>query len=126
MFLDALRTVVWNKQEWRRKYWATRSSLRSFACTAHSFACYGLLASLVPSAALTRSLAHFAHSLARGTANDWMAILSVFFSIFDHSGGREVRLLQRMKKTKDDPGEGGVVRGWGGVGGDGWMVGIVA
>ena len=27
----------------------------------------------------------FAHSLARGTMNDWMAILSVFFSIFDHS-----------------------------------------
>ena len=26
-----------------------------------------------------RSLAHFAHSLARGTLNDWMAILSVFF-----------------------------------------------
>ena len=32
---------------------------------------------------LIRSLAH---SLARGTVNDWMAILSVFFSIFDHSG----------------------------------------
>jgi len=32
------------------------------------------------------SLAHFAHSLARETVNDWMAILSVFFSIFDYSG----------------------------------------
>ena len=32
-----------------------------------------------------RPLAHFAHSLARGTVNDWMALLSVFFSIFDHS-----------------------------------------
>ena len=28
-------TVVWNKQEWRRKYWATRSSVRTFARTAH-------------------------------------------------------------------------------------------
>ena len=27
----------------------------------------------------------FARSLTRGTVNDWMAILSVFFSIFDHS-----------------------------------------
>ena len=29
------RTVVWNKQESRRKYWATRSSVRSLARTAH-------------------------------------------------------------------------------------------
>ena len=34
---------------------------------------------------LVRSLAHFAHSLARGTVNVWMAILSAFFSIFDYS-----------------------------------------
>ena len=40
-----------------RKYWATRSSVRSFARTAHSFAGSGLLASLAPSAVLTRSLA---------------------------------------------------------------------
>ena len=31
------------------------------------------------------SLAHFTHSLARETVNDWMAILSVFFLFFDHS-----------------------------------------
>ena len=31
--------MVWNKQEQRRKYWVTRSSVRSFARTAHSFAC---------------------------------------------------------------------------------------
>ena len=65
----------------------SRPPLRSLV---RSLACYGLLASLAPSAALTcslvRSLAHFAHSFARGTVNDWMAILSVFFSIFDHSG----------------------------------------
>jgi hypothetical protein len=58
-------TVVWNKQESRRKYWATRSSVRSFARTAHSFACSGLLASLAPSAALTRSLARSLRSLPR-------------------------------------------------------------
>ena len=34
-----------------RKYWATCSSVHSFACTSHSFACSGLLASLAPSAA---------------------------------------------------------------------------
>ena len=68
-------TMVENSQEYRLKYWATRSFVRSFARTAHSFACSGLLA----------SLAHFAHSLARGKVNDWMAILSVFFYIFDHS-----------------------------------------
>ena len=50
------------------------SSVCSFARTAHLFAGSALLASLVRSTVLTRSLAHFAHSLARGTVNDWMAI----------------------------------------------------
>ena len=50
-------TMVWNKQESRRKCWVTHSYVRSFARTAHSFACSGLLASLAPSAALIRSLA---------------------------------------------------------------------
>ena len=50
-------TMGQNNQEYRLNYWATRSSVRSFA-----------------------------HSLACGTVNDWMAILSVFFSIVDHSG----------------------------------------
>ena len=35
-----------NNQEYRLKYWVTRSSVRSFARTAHSFACSALLASL--------------------------------------------------------------------------------
>ena len=49
------RTVGQNSQEYRLKYWATRSSVRS--------------------------LTYFAHSPARGTVSDWMAILStgVFF-----------------------------------------------
>ena len=59
------RTVGQNIQESRLKYWVTRSSVRSFARTAHSFTCYGLLASLAPSTALTRSLAHSLHSLPR-------------------------------------------------------------
>ena len=58
-------TVVWNSQESRRKYWATRLSVRSFARTAHSLACSGLLTSLAPSAALTRSLARSLRSLPR-------------------------------------------------------------
>ena len=43
------------------------------------FTCSGLLASLAPSAALIRLLAHFAHSLARGKVNHWMTNLSGFF-----------------------------------------------
>ena len=43
-------------QEYRLEYWATRSSVRLFARTAHLFACFGLFASLAPSAALTRLL----------------------------------------------------------------------
>ena len=50
-------TVVQKNQESRLQYWVTRSSVRSFACTAHSLACLGLLASLAPSAVLTRPLA---------------------------------------------------------------------
>ena len=63
-FLDH-RTMVWNTQEKRRKYWATRSSVRSFVRTTHSFARSGLLASLALSAALTRLLARSLCSLPR-------------------------------------------------------------
>ena len=61
-----LRTVVQNSHESRRKYWAVRSSIR----TAHSFACFGLLDSLAPSAALTRSLALSLRSLPRSSENN--------------------------------------------------------
>ena len=50
-------TIVWNNQESRRKYWATRSSVRSFARTAHSFTRSALLASFTCSIALIRLLA---------------------------------------------------------------------
>ena len=54
-----------------RKYWATRSSVRSFARTTHSFAYSALLASLARTAALIRSLVHsLTHSRARGKVFD--------------------------------------------------------
>ena len=58
----------------------------SFARTAHLFACSGLLASFAPSAVLTRLLARSLRSLPGSWDSEWLAILSVFFSIFDHSG----------------------------------------
>ena len=56
-------TMVENSQEYSLKYWATRSSVRSFARPALLFACSSLLASLACSAALTRSLARSLRSL---------------------------------------------------------------
>ena len=58
-------TVGQNSQEYIWEYWATRSSVRLFARTNHSFPCSRLLASLAPSAALTRSLARSLRSLPR-------------------------------------------------------------
>ena len=60
-----------------------RPLIRSLAPLTHSLAPDCSLRSRPPLRSLVRSLAHFAHSLARGTVNDWMAILSVFFPIFD-------------------------------------------
>ena len=58
---------------------------RSLAPLTRSLAPDCSLRSRPPLRSLIRSLSHFAHSLACGTMNDWMAILSVFFSIFNHS-----------------------------------------
>ena len=78
--------MVENSQEYRLRYWATRSSVRSFAHTAHSFACSGLLASLAPSAALTRSLARSLRSHPRSWDSEWLdGDFFCVFSIFDHS-----------------------------------------
>ena len=66
-------TVGQNSKELGCKYWATHSSLCSFAWTAHSFTCSALLALLVHSAALIRSLAcSFTHSRACGEVYDSM------------------------------------------------------
>ena len=54
-------TMVQNRQESRRYYWATSLSVYMFV---HSFACSALLALFARSAALTHSLTH---SGARGT-----------------------------------------------------------
>ena len=56
----------WGEWLWNRRveHWAIRSSVRSFACTAHSLACSALLASLARSAALI-------HSLARSLQSWW-------------------------------------------------------
>ena len=88
--------MVDNSQEYRLKYWATRSSFaRLLIPLTPSLAPDCSLHSRPPLRSLIRSLNHFAHSLARGTVNDWMAILSVFFSIFDHSAKlKNVKLLE--------------------------------
>ena len=72
------------------------SLVRSLAPLTRSLAPDCSLRSRPPLRSLVRSLAHFAHSLARGTVNDWMAILSVFFSIFDHSGPSKI-IAQRQQ-----------------------------
>ena len=72
-----------------------RPFARSLAPLTRSLAPDCSLRSRPPLRSLVCSLAHFAHSLARGTVNDWMPILSVFFSIFDHS----VR-VERSGKTR--------------------------
>ena len=69
--------MVENSQEYRLKYWATRSSVRSFARTAPSFCCSALLVGLLRSATLTRSLA-------RSLTPSFKAIIAVFF-LKDHS-----------------------------------------
>ena len=64
-------TVGENNQESRCKYWATRSSVRLFARTTHSFACsLTSLHSLAPLHSLVCSLPHLTCSLACGTVID--------------------------------------------------------
>ena len=63
-----------NNQEYRLKYWATRSSVRSFSC-------FRLLASLAPSAALSCSLARSLRSLLRS----WELLMSQNDLVFSHS-----------------------------------------
>ena len=82
------RTVVWSKQEKRRKYWATPSSVRSFGRTGHSFACSGLHASLAPSAALTPSLAHSLRSLPRLWDSEFL--MSQYDLVLSHSAPVEL------------------------------------
>ena len=75
--------MVWINQEKRRKYWATRASVCSFARTAHSFACSGLHASLAPSAALTHLLARSLRSLPHLSESEF--IMSQTDLVLSHS-----------------------------------------
>ena len=82
--------MVQISQELGREYWATRLSVHSFFCTVHSFACSALLFALTRSAALrcaplrsfVRSLAHFAHSQARGRVG---ILMSQNHTVLNHS-----------------------------------------
>ena len=78
-------TMGQNNQDSRLQYWATRSSAPSFARTTRLLALHSSLRSQALLHSLICSIAHFAHSLACGTVNDWIAIYSVFFSILAHS-----------------------------------------
>ena len=74
-----------NNQESRLEYWATRSSVRSFARTAHSFACSALVALLACSTALICLLAcSLTPELVGKLMIRWLFLL--FFSVMDHSG----------------------------------------
>ena len=79
--------MVQNNQESRLHYWATCSSVRSIARTAHSFACSALFALLACSAAFTHSLARSFCSLPCSWESDWLDDYSFcVFSVFNHSG----------------------------------------
>ena len=74
-------TVIQSSQKLGRKYWTVRSLIRLFARTAHTFACFALLALLMRSAALIRSLTH---SRAGGKVNHL-----------------DIRLLKSFEKKND-------------------------
>jgi len=80
-------TVGQINQEYRLKYWATCSSVRLFARTAHSFICSALLASLAHSAVLICSLARSLRSLPPSWDSEWLDdyLFCVFFSVLAHS-----------------------------------------
>ena len=86
-------TVGQNSQELGRKYWATRSSVRSFARTAHLFACSALLPSLARSIALTRSLARSLLSL----PHSWKSEL--LMSQNDLNLPHSAVVIQRSRRT---------------------------
>ena len=71
--------MVWNSQDYKLKYWATRSSVRTITLTAHLFACSTLLTSLARWAALARFLAR---SLVAHWMISWLFILWFFCFLF--------------------------------------------
>ena len=87
--------MVQNNQESRCKYWANRSSVRSFPLTTHLFAYSALLASLCR--APLRSFTHWIPSLWK---NEWWLFLNdgyfcCKFSVLDRSA-----LVKRMRDKR--------------------------
>ena len=81
-----------------RRLWVLRVMIWNLIkILAHSFTCSSLLALLPRSAALTRSLAHFAHSWDSERLDGYL--FCVFFSILDHSAP-----AQSLKKCRQDIG----------------------
>ena len=72
-------TVVQNSHESRRKYWATRSSVHSFARTAHSSACSTLLAPLCLPAPLRSFVCSLAHRLPSSWESEWFLVVFFLF-----------------------------------------------
>ena len=110
----------------RIEYWATRSSVRSFARTAYSFACSGLLTSLAPSAALTRSLTPSLVGKRFFVWNERVDLVQfqptvpcpafTFFQLLETVPTRLVRLvlrLENVQRAKRHKGNGWLVlKGW--------------
>ena len=76
---------------------------RSLAPLTCSLAPNCSLRSRPPLRSLVRSLAHFAHSFACGTVNDWMAILSVFFFYFRPYCSFYISTIQRLLRFFHPP-----------------------
>ena len=81
--------------------WSTGPLAHPFACSVapltRSLAPHYSLCFRAPLHSLVCSLAQFSHTLASGKEIDWMAILSVFLSILDHSAMSA--LLMRTRKS---------------------------
>ena len=98
IFVQRRRTVLQNSHKLRRKYRA----VRSFACTAHSFFCSALLASLARSTVLIHSLARsLTHSRAREKVNDQIAIFAVFISVLDHSARARFHVFASFRPEEE-------------------------
>ena len=80
-----LCTVVQNNQKYRLKYWATHSSVRLFARTAHSFACTALLTALTR--LRSRSLCSLPRPWESEILDDYFfcVFFFFFFAILAHS-----------------------------------------
>ena len=82
LFFDLAYKALWSGSNKNRDVSTgplARPFARSLAPLTCSLAPHYSLCSRAPLRSLVRTLAHFAHSRARGTVNDYMANYSVFF-----------------------------------------------